>query len=333
MSDISDDFERRIERIHRLIETEGSVVVWNDKRPDPDNPSQLRQIDVSITRDSKLAIVECRIHKNNPQDVKWIEELIGRRLSLRADVVIAVSASGFTKGARSKARQFGIILRDFHTLTAEEIRNWGRLQRVRVILYEITELRLTIGLPASPTPPIRLCYPDGVGIDIVGVIRDQVLKLESQGALVDSSKVGELRMKVACVVNDVRAESAVLEYKVRRISLEVSLTAVVAYADPLSDSETTHAYVAKVPIGDAEIIEAADDVAVVADMTKVALPPRSIVASYGYDFGRPVRLKRSEILGTGITLDLSQSLNLTIVTERHGAISVTGGDLKYRRKE
>jgi hypothetical protein len=45
----AEEFERQIERIHRLLETETSQVTWNDRIPDPDNPNQLRQIDIKIT--------------------------------------------------------------------------------------------------------------------------------------------------------------------------------------------------------------------------------------------------------------------------------------------
>jgi hypothetical protein len=89
---LSSQFERQIERIHQLLEEEPSQVIWNDRIIDPDNPDQLRQIDISIDRAGKKVHVECRIHKE-PQDVKWIEELIGRRLSLRVDEIIAVSSS------------------------------------------------------------------------------------------------------------------------------------------------------------------------------------------------------------------------------------------------
>jgi hypothetical protein len=63
----SDEFEQRIERIHRLLESEGAVK-WNERISDPDNPEQLRQIDVTIRRDDKLTMVQCRIH-SAPQDV------------------------------------------------------------------------------------------------------------------------------------------------------------------------------------------------------------------------------------------------------------------------
>ncbi len=79
-----DEFEKKVEWIEFLLKDTGTEVKWNDRIPDPDNPGQERQIDVSIRRDNLLTIVECRLH-SEPQDVRWIEELFGRRTSLNAD--------------------------------------------------------------------------------------------------------------------------------------------------------------------------------------------------------------------------------------------------------
>src|SRR5258708_18234547 len=92
-------FEQRIHRIHELLEQSGAEVTWNDRIADPDNPEQPRQIDVTIRRGQHLTLIECRIHKTT-QNVKWIDELIGRRQSLAAPSVIAVSASRFTQRAQ-----------------------------------------------------------------------------------------------------------------------------------------------------------------------------------------------------------------------------------------
>jgi hypothetical protein len=45
------ELERKVNRIHRLLEVEGSTVTWNEHIPDPDTPDQMRQIDVTIRRD------------------------------------------------------------------------------------------------------------------------------------------------------------------------------------------------------------------------------------------------------------------------------------------
>ena len=119
MSKEPKEFEQRIRRLHELIEGSGAEVTWDDRLPDPDNPSQPRHIDVTIRRDGFLTLMECRLHKER-QDVKWIEELMGRRISLQAANVIPVSSSGFTGGAIKKAAAYGVALRDLRDLTPEE---------------------------------------------------------------------------------------------------------------------------------------------------------------------------------------------------------------------
>ena len=109
-------FEQQVRRIYELIAESGAEVTWNDHIGDPDNPPRTRQIDVTLRRKGALTLVECRLRKA-PQDVQWIECLIGRRISLGAQSVIAVSSSGFTTGALAKARRYGIITRDLQRLT------------------------------------------------------------------------------------------------------------------------------------------------------------------------------------------------------------------------
>jgi hypothetical protein len=79
---------------------------------------------------------------------------------LRADAVIAVSASGFTEGAEAKATQFGIILRDMDTLTAEEVRDWGKKRKVKAIFYQFTQNVLSVTLPICSAPAARNVGPN-----------------------------------------------------------------------------------------------------------------------------------------------------------------------------
>lgn len=137
----SEKFERLITRIHELIEKPGTKVAWNEHIPDPDNPSRQRQVDITLRDSESVTHVECRIHKEK-QDVKWIEELIGRRASLKADTIIAVSASGFTKGAIAKAEAHGVVLRDLLSLTEKEIKDWGKKTTVWIKYYEYQEVKI-----------------------------------------------------------------------------------------------------------------------------------------------------------------------------------------------
>src|SRR5580700_5888368 len=111
--------ERQVFRIHELLMRSHTDVTWNDHIPDPDNPAQMRQIDITIRRDGGLTIIECRLSRRR-QDVKWIEELIGRRQSLGAQEIIGVASAGFTQGAQKKAVRYGVRLRDLKQLSDEE---------------------------------------------------------------------------------------------------------------------------------------------------------------------------------------------------------------------
>ena len=52
--------------------------------------------------------VEC-IDFTRPADVKWIESMLTKHADIKTDKLIAVSRSGFTKAALSKAEHHGII--------------------------------------------------------------------------------------------------------------------------------------------------------------------------------------------------------------------------------
>ena len=134
MSKASDDFEKLIARTHELLEGDSASVEWNERIPDPDNPTQGRQIDVLVRKNGLVNLIECGLHKV-PQDVQWIEELIGRQASLQADAIVAVSASGFTSGAIRKANKYGVILKDLCALTDEEIIAWARSIEISVFYY------------------------------------------------------------------------------------------------------------------------------------------------------------------------------------------------------
>ena len=121
----SEKFEIMISQITSLLVEGNAQVTWDEKILDPDNPTQQRQIDVLVNQNDLITLIECRLHKK-PQDVQWIEELIGRQASLRAHAIIAVSSSGFTKGAVAKAKRFGINLRETNELTSDEIITWSR---------------------------------------------------------------------------------------------------------------------------------------------------------------------------------------------------------------
>jgi hypothetical protein len=281
-------FERQIERIHKLLEVEGSTVTWDEHIPDPDNPSQPRQIDVSIRRDGLLTLVECRIHKE-PQYVTWIEELMGRRTSLKADAVIAVSASGFTKTARDKANAHGIHLRDFATLSREEIQNWGRKRTLTLNFCEFTDVTLTVRA-SEPHGPGRPQLTDTEGKSPTPLTWRLLYQSVMQN-LDDDKWTGvpatvNANIGASLLVNGKPPTSMSLHTRVRRVSQSVQLASVVVYADPIT--ATSHAEVGHYELGASEIIENCDNLAMTIDLSTITVPDNCCFETVTVDAGRIV---------------------------------------------
>jgi len=297
----SEKFERQIERINKLIEQPGSEITWNDRLPDPDNPSQHRQIDISIRRDNKLTLVECRLHKEK-QDVKWIEELIGRRLSLHADAVIAVSASGFTEGAISKAKTFGIILRDILSLTEEEISKWGCRSRVTLIYYEFTNIELAFVFEHENIGQITTN-------DIEHFLRNRshnnmMRIMTSVANIIDKNKhhrdMGDIRTRFSIENLTVR-EKKVIEIcfvaHFRTVKQEIFTPSVVVYDAPNVDALKRNVFIEVMELGDFEITHSINKAYAAIDLTQMKTPPNCIFREVLLKFSKPLLMDRIGLLG------------------------------------
>jgi len=283
-------FERQVERIHQLLEVEGSTVTWNDHIPDPDNPSQPRQIDISIRRDSSLTLVECRIHKQ-PQDVTWIEELMGRRTSLNADAVIAVSASGFTTTAREKANRHGIHLRDFATLSREEVQNWGRRRTLTLKFCEFTQVTITIRVNQAPKRGVpQLTDAEGKPLSPVAwcLLFHSIMRRLHQDRWSGAPVIIEVEapIQTKLLVNGAAPASIVISAEVRRISSRIRL---VEYADPVTS--VSYAEVGSYELGASEIIENCDNLAMTIDLSTITIPENCCFETVTVDAGRVVNMK------------------------------------------
>ncbi len=300
MSTTSENFERQIQRIHELIEQPGSVITWDDHIPDPDNPSQLRQIDITIRREEQLTLVECRVHKK-PQDVKWIEELIGKRISLRADAVLAVSYEGFTKGAIAKARSHGIILRDFKSLTEEEIRQWGHKTKLWISYHNFSGVVITYLFDIEATNKVT-------AQDVFDHLTDNKRFNEMIELIVgelDQRNIERfplpffvnIKPKSELIVAGHHAKDVFFEAEYNVIKAEASITSVVAYDAPDIDSLEREVIVEDVSIPDFEITQSSNIVTVALDLSRIPIPLNSRIRDIVFDFKRPVNVKGIYFLG------------------------------------
>lgn len=301
MTKTSDKFEQQIQRIHDLLEREGAVVTWNDRLPDPDNPEQLRQIDVTIKRDDTLILIECRIHKDS-QDVKWIEELIGKRLSMQADSVIAVSASGFTKGAVAKGQAHGILLRALRSLTEEEICHWGRKTKISLIFYEYTNVKIDFIFDQK--------YRDAITLELISQDLQSVTKLYAAFDMVaDAIEKENPRVKNPCnfkVALDVVDKFPICGYQLRKLMVcasvrslveEVNIPSVYIYDSPSANLRSGSVVVEKVDLGDFEIAHSSNNVSIAVDLSNVNAPENCQFRFFETDFGREVNCEVLTVLG------------------------------------
>lgn len=299
MTKKSDNFELQIHRIYELLNQKGSKVTWDDKISDPDNPNQPRQIDISIKRDNKLTIVECRIHKKS-QDVKWIEELIGRRSSLKADAVIAVSSSGFTQGAYLKAKKYGVILRDLLTLTEQEIKAWGHKTKVRLsfMVYSQVEIDLDFDLQGLQLPATDIIIKNLKKSDalyrIFEMASDVIEEKNPTGK--QANFKGEFSTEDFSF-SGIKIETVKFTSGVSRITQFLEITSVVAFDAPEIKADKRKVHIENVDFGDFHITKSSNKVSVAADLSSIACPPNSQFLHIGFDFGRVVNMESFEILG------------------------------------
>ena len=273
-------FEQLIHRIHELLEDSGVEVTWDDHIPDPDNPSQRRQIDITIRRDGKLTLVECRQHESR-QDVQWIEELIGRRASLAADAIIAVSSSGFTAGALKKAKQYGVFTRDLRQLTDLEVKSWGRRVALTLYFYQYSDLEVALcfkceSIPKLDSDAARSELMSGPYLrSLFNVAAKQIDTLnlmsgEHAGRTVDFG----LRLQLAGFQLSGEPVLGVdFRGKVLLISKEVISPAVIAYGEPDHNSVPREATVESFSLGRTSIVHDASKISLFLDISQVEMAP------------------------------------------------------------
>jgi Restriction endonuclease len=307
MSKRSDAFERQIHRLHELVEGEGADVTWNDRIPDPDNPDQSRQIDITIRRAADLTLVECRLHKER-QDVKWVEELIGRKQSLRAVSVIGVSSSGFTQGAILKAAAHGIFLRGLDELTPAEVQSWGCSIDMTMYYYEFKDLELSL-----------LFHPDSISRLDMDKLSTELAQFPGRQTLFNTAadKLEKLKLltkpeserQPATFTLSVRLEGfelcgePVLEvgFSGRALLVEHKLTApgLYAYRSPAGAENDTSVVVQKTDHGETgAVIHNAYKMATILDLSGFELPPNSQFRYLSSGANKEMDMDSFEILGT-----------------------------------
>lgn len=280
MSKASDQFEILVSRIHELLEGDDATVKWNERIPDPDNPIQGRQIDILIKKDGLINFIECRLHKEK-QDVKWIEELIGRRISLNANSIMAVSSSGFTSGAILKASRYGILLKDLTTLTDVEISSWSRSIDISIFYYRYKDFKLTFFFEMEDAGKIERDQVQSELQEYVGfntLFKAQLELLDEEKLIVKGNRNKSIKFKVnfgiedfqvcGCLVREIESSGvAYLE------EVKLRIPEVLAYGNVGLNSKERNVYVQNYNLGETKVIHHDGHVSLTLDLSKIEIPP------------------------------------------------------------
>jgi hypothetical protein len=310
----AEKFERLVERIIQLLEDDGATVTWDDHVVDPDNTTRLRQVDITIRRNGFVTLVECRLH-NVAQDVTWIEELIGRRLSLRADSIIAVSASGFTEGAKKKAEAHGIILRDISSLTEEEVRAWGKTALVATTSFEFEDLTLTLYVDDEATPFTDADVTDKVGgaLNWRSLVEQFMERMDGQFKAGQSGRITGALETGSVLFRGRTATKVEFGARVRKHVQKYSAAAVFAYANPATPDSTPEAFIQNFLLGDTEVIRSGRSISAVIDLSGLVLPANTVFYTVMLDAGERVKLRGNHLRFVGLRHAIARPLQIKYV--------------------
>ncbi|NIA69885.1 restriction endonuclease [Pelagibius litoralis] len=306
----SKELEQLAVRIHKLIEPTGATVTWDEHISDPDTGSS-RQIDGIIERDGKIIHIECRDHKD-PQDVMWIEELIGRRESLQADDIIAVSLSGFGQPALAKAKAKGIVTRTLSEMTDAEIETWGKSAKLVTNYLEISELEFQLIVSYAQSglvtgwPKLRLS-DSNVSPEFLIL---QELTQNAEGSLYfdrDTNLTAKIQLP-ALMIDGASVVECQVRVRGRKRQEKEEVLGLWNYhgLEPLVDTE---AVVSKYGSGLTEIIQKNDKATMMLDLSSINPPKSCFLLTRQVDFGRVVK---AHIDTVGAPYRLETTIDTTI---------------------
>ena len=118
----------------------------------------------------------------------------------------------------------------------------------------------------------------------------------------------DLEFDAPIFINGNRAIKTALTCNARRISRDVILSSLVAYADSLNNDQTPQALVGSLDLGTSEIVEVADRVTLVVDLSQVEIPANCLFHTILYDFGRTVQMKGAKLVGAHDAMNFENTI-------------------------
>lgn len=123
------NLEELVAHIEEIVADSGFSVVTNKKLYDEEDGQQLAEFDVIVEGEVGTNIIrvlfECRDRPSHGKEgADWIRSVHGRGDEFGFSKVVAVSGTGFTKGALKAASKLGVELRTVEEANSESIKEW-----------------------------------------------------------------------------------------------------------------------------------------------------------------------------------------------------------------
>lgn len=184
------EFEKLVSRIEKFMSPQGAIVTSPDKIPDLVSGT-LREVDASIkfTVGSSpiLIVIECR-NRSTKQDVMWVEQLISKKTSVGASVLVGVSSKGFSLEAKKKAKSHGIQLRKLDKLIVEDL-GLGSLLKTEKIGWKSYDAN--IQYYETVTNPMSLVLEEFNNFSSTDLMNDKIVFSSSNEAFFSLKEIFE----------------------------------------------------------------------------------------------------------------------------------------------
>ncbi len=206
---------------------------------------------------------------------------MGRRQSLAANAAIAVSSSGFTKGALIKAKKYGIVTRELCELTNAEIRAWGRMATLTLFFYQYSELELCLLFSADSRSKLNesilreelKSYPG-----IQSLFNAAALQLDGANLLISEEPSCTLKFGVRCRLEAFHlCGEPVVEVDFRGkaclTSRQITSPLVLAYGPPGERFDQRAAVIERFELGETAVVHGASNVSILLDVSSMKMSP------------------------------------------------------------
>ncbi len=214
----------------------------------------LREVDISVRYSSEeknfFIALECR-DRDAHQDIAWVEQLIAKKNSIGADVLIAITSSSFTAPAKIKAFKNGVVLRELKKFNVNEIKKWTDETYIEIHLIRrfVREMSLELEEETTLSKPLheytfaheRIPNPMSL-MEFIAFIadRDMFLRLRERVEQVKGDMTGQIDFTVGVkpvgsafinVPSPIKIKTVRLELSAENIFLRAPLVSGFNYHD------------------------------------------------------------------------------------------------------